>query len=80
MTIFISNFHNSLSEEDLKKLFVAYGEVFSIKIVRDKITKRTKGYGFVEMEDSDAEEAIRLLNGTRHKGRTLIVNEARASI
>ena len=78
MNIYIGNLSYEVTEEDLKQAFEAFGEVESVKIIKDKYTNRSKGFGFVEMpDDAAAQSAINDLNDTELKGRTLKVNEAR---
>ncbi len=78
MNIYAGNLNYNLSEEELEKVFAEYGEVTSVKIIRDKYTDQSKGFGFVEMaEDEAAQKAINELNGTEVKGRELRVNQAR---
>ena len=75
-TIYVGNINYNASAEDLKPLFAEYGEVLSIKIINDRETGRSKGFGFVEME-SGADAAIEELDGKEFQGRRLRVNEAR---
>ena len=78
MNIYVGNIHYDLSEEELQKIFGEYGEVTSVKVIRDRDTGRPKGFGFVELEDDDAgNKAIEELNGTEVMGRPLRVNVAR---
>ncbi len=78
MNIYVGNLHYHLEEGDLKSAFESYGEVVSAKIITDRETGRSKGFGFVEMEnEAEAREAMENLNGTDLKGRNLIVNQAR---
>lgn len=78
MNIYVGNLNYSLSEDELEKVFSQYGEVTSVKIIRDKYTDQSKGFGFIEMKsDADAQKAIDELNGTEVKGRELRVNQAR---
>jgi len=78
MNIFISNLNFSVSDEELKGLFEAFGEVSSSKVITDKITGRSRGFGFVEMNDDDeGKQAIDKLNGSEFKGRELNVSVAR---
>lgn len=78
MNIYVGNLNFRTSQEELTELFSAHGEVSSTKIITDKFTHRSKGYGFVEMpNDNEAEAAINALNGTEVGGRTLTVNKAR---
>lgn len=74
MTIYIGNISYSLGEEEIKKIFEVMGTVTSVKIVTDKRTKRSKGYGFVEMADKkEAMEAINALDGKDVAGRNIRV-------
>ncbi|NCA84566.1 MAG: RNA-binding protein [Clostridia bacterium] len=74
MNIFVANLSYRYHEESLRELFEAYGEVESSRIITDKATGRSKGFGFVEMKnDHDAEEAIRQLNDQEVEGRKLVV-------
>ncbi len=78
MNIYVGNMHFSLTNEDVNNLFSQFGSVTSAKIINDKVTGRSKGFGFVEMEnDEDARKAIAGLNESEVMGRKLIVNEAR---
>lgn len=78
MNIFIGNLSFNLSEDELKEVFEEYGEVSSAKIITDKYSGRSKGFGFVEMSDNEqATKAIEALNGADVKGRNINVNEAR---
>lgn len=78
MNIYVSNLGFSVQSEDLKKHFSRYGEVASANIIMDKVTNRSRGFGFVVMNDTkEAEEAIRELNGYTLDNRTIKVNEAR---
>ena len=77
MNIYVGNLSWGASEQDLFQAFSAYGEVVSAKIVTDKITGRSRGFGFVEMPDEVAQAAIDGLNGREVMGLALRVNEAR---
>jgi len=78
MNIFIGNLSNELTEEDLKQAFATFGEVESVKIIKDKYTNRSKGFGFVEMASkAEGQSAIDGLNGIELKGKAVNVNEAR---
>ena len=78
MNIYVANIPFKASEEELKGLFEEYGEVSSAKIIMDKETQRSRGFGFVEMADeSSARQAITSLDGFSFLGKTLVVNEAR---
>jgi RNA recognition motif-containing protein len=67
----------SVDNARLKEIFAPYGEVLSENVIMDKISGRSKGFGFVEMEEESANAAIQALNGKEYEGRTLTVNEAR---
>jgi RNA recognition motif-containing protein len=78
MNIYVGNLSWNLKDQDLTDLFTPYGEVASAKIVTDKFTQRSKGFGFVEMPNDDqAQAAIAQLNGSEVDGRNLVVNESR---
>jgi RNA recognition motif-containing protein len=78
MNIYVGNMNFDLGNDDLYNLFSQFGTVTTAKIINDKVTGRSKGFGFVEMEnDEDARKAISSLNESEVKGRKLIVNEAR---
>ena len=78
MNIYVGNLNFNLGEDDLKELFEKYGEVISVKIITDKYSGRSKGFGFVEMaDDAQANQAIEELNGKDLNGRNLKVNQAR---
>lgn len=78
MNIYVGNLSWGLKDQDLANLFTPFGEVASAKIVMDKFTQRSKGFGFVEMpNDEQAQAAIAQLNGSEVEGRNLVVNESR---
>lgn len=78
MNIYVGNLSWNLKDQDLQNLFSSHGEVTSAKIVLDKFTNRSKGFGFVEMtNDDEAQAAISALNGTEVDGRNIVVNESR---
>jgi len=78
MNIYVANIPFKASEADLKELFEKHGEVTSAKIVIDKLTNRSRGFGFIEMADgAAAKQAIDNLNGSDFDGKALVVNEAR---
>lgn len=78
MDIYVGNISYQLSEADLQNLFEEFGEVNSVKIVTDKMTGKSKGFGFIGMNENDAaHRAIESLNGREIQGRNLVVNEAR---
>ena len=77
MNIYVGNLSWSMTDEDLSTLFTEYGTVSSAKILKDKMNGRSKGFGFVEMEDAEAAKAaIAALNEVEIQGRKLIVNES----
>ena len=77
MTIYIGNIPYSLKEADIEQLFAEFGSVLSVKMISDKFTHRSKGYGFVEMEsEAEGEKAIENLNGKDVLGRNLKVSRA----
>ena len=76
-SIYVGNLPFSATEDQTRDLFARYGEVSSVKFIMDRETGRFRGFGFVEMDDSAADEAIRSLNGADFGGRTLKVNEAK---
>ncbi|MCB2204543.1 RNA-binding protein [bacterium] len=78
MNLYVGNLSYQMTDDDLRAAFEAYGEVSSAKIIRDRETGRSKGFGFVEMPtDSEAEEAIKQLDNAEVSGRNLKVNQAR---
>ena len=78
MNIYVGNLDYGLQENDLEEVFSEYGEVSSVKIIKDKFTGRAKGFGFVEMpNDTEAKTAIEELDGAEVNGRNMRVNEAR---
>jgi RNA recognition motif-containing protein len=78
MNIYVSSLSFTATDEDLKQLFATYGRVSSAKVVMDKYSNRSKGFGFVEMPDqAEAEKAIKQLNGSQFEGRSIVVNEAK---
>ena len=77
MKLYIGNLPYNVTEEQLTESFTAYGEVSSLELITDKISGRSKGFGFVEMpNNSEADTAIKGLNETQMGGRTIKVNQA----
>jgi RNA recognition motif-containing protein len=76
MNIYVGNISWGMSDQDLESLFAEHGTVTSAKIITDRMTNRSRGFGFVEMSDG-AEAAIEALNETEVEGRKLVVNESR---
>lgn len=78
MNIFVSNISFKVREQALSELFSQFGEVSSVRIIKDKETKRSRGFGFVEMpNDDEANAAINALNGTSHYERNIVVSPAK---
>ena len=78
MNIYVGNLDFKVNENDLENLFQEYGETSSVKIITDKYSGRSKGFGFVIMDDQDeAKRAIEELNGVTLKDREITVNEAK---
>jgi RNA recognition motif-containing protein len=78
MNIYVANIPFKASEDELRELFEQHGEVSSVKIILDRETNRSRGFGFIEMADSEsAKQAINELNGYSFLGKELVVNEAR---
>ena len=78
MNIYVGNLSQGATEEDLRQIFETFGEVASVKIIKDGYSGESRGFGFVEMPARNkGESAIAGLNGKELKGRTLNVNEAR---
>ncbi len=76
-SVYVGNLPYATTENELKDLFAQYGQVFGARIKTDRETGRPLGYGFVQMEDADADKAIEALNGKDIGGRNLRVNESR---
>ena len=78
MNIYVGNLAYNATDEELRSAFEAFGQVTSVKIVRDRDTGRSRGFAFVEMEDGEgAQNAVAEMNGKDLNGRNLVVNEAR---
>ena len=78
MNIYVSNLSFNVQDEDLKEFFAEYGEVTSAKVITDKFTGRSRGFGFVEMsDDAAAQKAIQELDGATVEGRAIKVSEAK---
>jgi len=77
MNMYVGNLTFSVNEDDLKEVFAEFGEIESIKIIKDKFSGQSKGFGFVEMpSNSEADKAIKALNGSPMKGQAMKVNQA----
>ncbi|MBN2363975.1 RNA-binding protein [candidate division WOR-3 bacterium] len=78
MKLYVGNLPYELNEDELRDMFSKFGEVASVNIITDRVTKRPKGFGFVEMPNNEeAENAMKDLNEKDIKGRKIRVNEAR---
>ena len=78
MNIYISNLSFKVEDSDLRQLFEEYGEVSSAKVITDRYTGRSRGFGFVEMPDNEAaQKAVTELNQAEYDGKVITVNEAR---
>ncbi len=76
--LYVGNLPDSATEQDLSAKFAAYGTVKSVKLITDRDTGRSRGFGFIEMmSEAEAHAAIDSLNGTDYEGRPMKVNEAR---
>lgn len=75
--LYVGNLSYGTTEESLRSAFSQAGEVVSTAVIMDKMTGRSRGFGFVEMADADADKAIDMWNGKELDGRELVVNEAR---
>jgi len=74
-TIFVGNLAFKASQDELEQLFAPYGKVHSVRIMKDRATRRPRGFAFIEMDANHAPKAIQALNGKEFLGRTLRVNE-----
>ena len=78
LNIYVGNLPYSMTDASLQEAFSAHGSVDQAKVVVDRVTDRSRGFGFVEMaNDDEGRAAIEAMNGTEMDGRTLVVNEAR---
>ncbi len=76
-TLYVGNLPWATTEEELAEAFSAYAEVKGCRIITDRETGRSRGFGFVEVEDKDVERVIEAMNGSQLRGREIVVNEAR---
>lgn len=77
MNIYIGNLSYNVTEDNLKAMFETFGEIESVKVITDRFTGRSKGFGFIEMpSNSEADQAIKALNGKFIEGRNIKVNQA----
>jgi RNA recognition motif-containing protein len=77
-SIYVGNLPFTASDSEVRDAFAAHGNVINVSLPTDRETGRPRGFGFVEMDDADAEKAISALDGTDFGGRSLRVNEARS--
>ena len=78
MNIYVGNLPFSATEDDVRQIFATYGQVESVALIKDKLTGKPRGFGFVEMPNAtEAQAAIQALNGTDFNGRDMVVNPAR---
>ena len=78
MNIYVGNLDYSVTDDDLREAFGEFGEIQSANVIKDKMSGRSKGFGFVEMpSNSEADQAIKALNGSDLKGRNIKVNQAK---
>jgi cold-inducible RNA-binding protein len=75
--LYVGNLSYNTNEDGLRDAFATAGTVVSTTVIMDRMTGRSRGFGFVEMEDADADKAIDMWNGKELDGRELVVNEAR---
>ncbi len=76
-TLYVGNLPWSANEEELAQAFAQHANVLSARIITDRETGRSRGFGFVEVADEDVDRAVEAMNGTQLSGRDIIVNEAR---
>jgi len=77
-TLYVGNLPWATTPQDLADLFGAHGQVISSRIIKDKETNRSRGFGFVEVTDEDAQNMVTSVDGKEYNGRVLTVNEAKA--
>ena len=81
MNIYVGNLTFDVSEDDLRGAFEQFGEITEVRLIMDKFSGKSKGFGFIEMPSKDeAEKAIEEMNGKDFKGRDLTVNEAKPKV
>jgi len=81
MRIYVGNLNYEVTDDELREIFSEFGEPVSADVIKDKFSGQSKGFGFVDMPDSEqAQQAIKELNGKLVKGRNLTVNEARPKV
>lgn len=77
-TLYVGNLPWATKAEDLQEAFSQYGEVLSSRVITDRETGRSRGFGFVEVNDAEVEKMVAALNGTDFNGRVITVNEAKS--
>ncbi|HEV8268330.1 MAG TPA: RNA-binding protein [Thermoanaerobaculia bacterium] len=77
MKLYVGNLSYSVNDSTLRSLFEPFGNIESARVISDRDSGSSKGFGFVEMSDADAQKAMGALNGREHDGRALRVNEAK---
>lgn len=77
-TLYVGNLPWTTTEDDLMSMFAQHGDIKSSRIITDRETGRSRGFGFVEVEDGDAEKVVEAMNGLDLGGRQITVNEAKA--
>lgn len=80
MKLYVGNLSYSTNDSTLRSLFEPYGSIESARVISDRDTGNSKGFGFVEMSDADAQKAMGALNGREVEGRALKVNEAKPQV
>jgi RNA recognition motif-containing protein len=79
MNIYVGNLSPEVTEDDLREAFETYGQISSVKVIKDRFTGEPRGFGFIEMPDQqEAKAAMEGLNGSELKGKAITVNEARS--
>lgn len=76
MNLYLGNLNYRVKEGDLERALAVYGTVHSVKIIKDRETGKSKGFGFVEMDDEAASQAIKELSGSDFMGRQMVIKEA----
>jgi len=76
-TLYVGNLPWGTTDNDLADAFKSYGSVISSRIITDKETGRSRGFGFVEVDDADADKMVSAMNGSEFGGRQVVVNEAK---
>jgi len=81
MNIYVGNLSKEITEDDLRDAFESFGQITSVKIIKEKFTDESRGFGFIEMPANlEAKSAMENLNGTEIKDKTIVVNEVRSRL